>query len=108
MNETARQVVHCLLACNLDQDIWWFYEILANDLDEIGFFLRDANKWAYILQPVLTTMGGVFNEDWFYAVEDYSHVLVKVLQIIYGLGVELFRVQIEHRQKRLYHLRILQ
>ena len=53
---------------------------------------------------MLTTVGGVLDEDWFYAVEDYSHVLVKVLQIVYGLGVELLRVQIEHGLKRLYHL----
>lgn len=37
-------------------------------------------------------MRGVFDEDGFYTVEDYGHVLIKVLQIIYWLGVELLRV----------------
>ena len=57
---------------------------------------------------MLTSIGGVFDEDGFYAVEDYGHVLIEILQIVYWLGVELLWVQVEHCQERLYRLRGLQ
>ena len=99
---TIVNIFNSLLIDNFNKNISWFCQILSKALQKLSLVLLHMHKRTVSLQPLSSSLTSIIYSYRLCTMEYDCHVLVKIRKIVNRFSIELFLVQQEQRQERLY------